>query len=313
MNSLTYIKSLLTNTPMVEITYKYKNTTNKVFAKLEWYSLTGSIKDKVAYQIIKDAYQSKMLKTGQKIVEVSSGNMGISISAIANITKNPVTIIMPENMSEERKKLLKMFNATLVETKNFKEAFSLCEEYKKQGYFCSNQFENLSNVKAHYNITSKEIMNKIKNKNVKNFVAGVGTSGTLIGISNKLKKYGIKCYGIEPFNARILSGVKPFNSHKLQGLSDEILPKIYDKNVINGIIQIQDDDAIAMSQKLCKKLSLGVGISSGANFIGCVLKGENCVTVFPDDNKKYLSTDLLKPVKSKLVDEIHLQSVKFVN
>ena len=312
MNNLNYIKKLICITPMVEITYKFNNKINKVYVKLEWYSLTGSVKDKVAYQIILDAYKSKNLSKNQKIVEVSSGNMGISISAIGNLTKNPVTIIMPETMSDERKKLIKSYNANLVLTKDFKEAFKLCEEYKKEGYFCTNQFENLSNIKAHYNITAKEISTKIKDKKVNNFVAGVGTSGTLIGISKRLKKLNIKCYGLEPFNARILSGVKPFKNHKLQGLSDEILPKIYDKNVIDGIVQIKDDDAIAMSQKLCSCLSLGVGISSGANFLGCVLKGDTCVTVFPDDNKKYLSTDLLKTVKSDLVDKIELLNIKYL-
>ena len=116
--------------------------------------------------------------------------------------------------------------------------------------------------------------------------------------------------GIEPQNAQILSKNPPYSKHKLQGLSDEILPKLYDEKLIDDIIQITDDDAIAMSQKLAKELSLGAGISSGANFLGCVLFGGNCATTFADSNKKYLSTDLSHPITTKLVDDIKLLSIK---
>lgn len=307
------IKKLVSGTPLVEIDCLFRGQKHKVFAKCEWYSLTGSIKDKVAYQIFKDAYETGKLKPHQKVVEVSSGNMGISISAIANLTQNPTTILMPKTMSEERKKLIRQFGATLVETENFPEAFALCKQYEKDGYFCPSQFENESNKKAHRNITAKEIFEKLKGKKVDAFVAGVGTSGTLCGIGAFLKeKMNLSVCAIEPQNARILSGKKPYLHHKLQGLSDEIVPKLYDKTIVNKIVQITDDDAIAMSQKLCKELSIGVGISSGANFLGAILSGKNCVTVLPDDNKKYLSTDLSIPTKTKLVDEIELIKIKYL-
>ena len=135
MNTFKNIKSIIEKTPMAEITYKYNGIKRKIYAKCEWLSLTGSIKDRVAYQILKEAYEKGSLKHGDKIVEVSSGNMGISVVAMANLTGNPVTIIMPKNMSEERKKLLKLYGATLVEVEDFIEAFKVCEEYKKQGYF----------------------------------------------------------------------------------------------------------------------------------------------------------------------------------
>jgi len=134
------IKSLVSNTPIVEINYRFNGSKHKAYAKCEWYSLTGSIKDKVAYQIFFDAYTNEQLHTGDKIVEVSSGNMGISICAVANLLGNPVTIIMPKNMSSERKSLIRQLGATLVETDDFKSAFDLCEEYKKNGYFCTEQF-----------------------------------------------------------------------------------------------------------------------------------------------------------------------------
>ena len=312
LKKLKNIKTLVCNSPMVQITYKFEDFVGKVFAKCEWYSLTGSIKDKVAYQIYFDAIKNGLLHTGDKIVEVTSGNMGISLAAIGNLLDLDVTIIMPKNMSKERQKLLKMYGAKLVLVEDFKQAFDLCEEYIKKGYFCSKQFENKSNIKAHQILTSKEIMRKVWNKDVKTFVAGVGTSGTLSGVGLMLKNCNFKIVGIEPENARILSCKKPYMCHKLQGLSDQKQPELFHKNLLDKIIQIKDDDALAMAQKLCKKLSLGVGISSGANFLGAVLCKENAVTVFADDNKKYLSTDLTKSTTSSLVDKIELIDLKTI-
>src|SRR5574344_1078147 len=308
--SLENIKNLSINTPLIQIDCKYMGKKHKIFAKCEWFSLTGSIKDKVAYQIFFDAYKMGKLKQNDKVIEVSSGNMGISIVAMGNLFHNPVTIIMPKNMSEERKKLIKMYGGNLIEIDDFKNAFVLCNEYIKNGYFCTKQFENESNYKAHYNLTAKEIFFILKNKNVKVFVAGVGTSGTLTGIGKFLKnKMNIKVFAIEPQNSQILSGGKP-NHHKLQGLSDEIVPKLFDKKIVDKFLPISDNDAIAMSQKLAKVLSLGVGISSGANFLGAVLSRKNAVTIFPDDNKKYISTDLSKDINTNLVDSIELLNLK---
>ncbi len=306
------IKKLVSSTPMIEITYKFKNKIKKVYAKCEWFSLTGSVKDKVAFQILTTAFKNKQLKEGDKIVEVSSGNMGLSICAVANLLKLKTTILMPKNMSIERKQLLKLYGAELVETENFKQAFKLCEKYKQMGYFCPMQFENFNNTKAHENITAKEIVKQVKFKPVSAFVCGIGTSGTFSGVGKVLKqKLGVKLFAIEPKNARIISNKKPFKHHQLQGLSDEILPKLYNSSLCNGVIQISDADALAMAKKLCQKLSLGVGISSGANFLGCVLSGEeNAVTIFADDNKKYLSTNLTKCNSTPLVESIELIDVR---
>lgn len=312
MDKLKNIKNLITNTPLIEIKYRYKNKIRKAFAKCEWYSITGSIKDKVAYQIFKDAYTSGILKPRDKIVEVSSGNMGLSICAIGKLLGHKVTIIMPKSMSIERKSLIRLYGGNLIETDNFLQAFDKCKELEQNGYFCTNQFENISNVRAHSFMTANEILKKKqKLKSARIFVAGIGTSGTLSGIGSKLKKFlKIKVIAIEPTNARIITSPPPYGKHKLQGLSDEILPKLYNQNLVSNVIQISDNDAIAMAQKLCDKLSLGVGISSGANFLGCVLSNNNSITVFPDDNKKYLSTELTKPITTSLVDSIELISVK---
>lgn len=315
MKKLEQIKKMVSNTPLIEIKYQFNNEIKYVYAKCEWYSLTGSIKDKVAYQILSDAYESNSIKEGDKIVEVSSGNMGLSLSAIANILGNPITILMPKNMSEERKKLIKMYGANLVETEDFHSAFDLCKDMKDNGYFFTEQFKNISNIKAHKEITSMEILSKSDYlKNTKYFVSGIGTSGTLSGIGEVLKeKLNINVLALEPENARIITSPPPYGKHQIQGISDELLPELFNKDLVDNVISISDNDAIAMAQKLCSELSLGVGISSGANFLGCVLSNENCITVFPDDNKKYLTTNLSIPLHTDLVDKIKLIDYKFLD
>lgn len=313
MTNLNKIEKLVTNSNIIDITYKYDEQISHVYAECGWFSLTGSIKDRVAFQIFNDAIKNKQINSNTKVVEVSSGNMGISVCAIANLLGLETTIIMPKSMSEERKKLIKLYGANLVLTNNFKEAFKLCEKYKKEGYFCPHQFENISNILSHNKITGENLYKKIKKKNIKFFVAGIGTSGTLMGAGEYLKqKLNIKTVAIEPKNAPILTNSSPLKKHTIQGLSDEIVPKLYDSKKVDSIIQITDEDAIAMSQKLCKELSLGVGISSGANFLGCVLTKANSATVFADCNKKYLSTKLTQNVHSNLVDKIQLLNISIL-
>ena len=314
MNRFENIKKLITKTPLVNITYKYNNNINHVYAKCEWFSLTGSIKDKTAYQILLDAYNSHLLKQGMPIVEVSSGNMGISLSALGNILGNPVTIIMPKHMSEERKKLIKLYGATLIETEDFPSAFALANEFEKRGYFYPRQFENNSNKYVHSTITASEILEQTRHFPIDNFVSGIGTSGTFSGIGETLKKErNLNIIAIEPTNARIITSFPPYEKHKLQGLSDEILPKLYNKSICDKVIQVSDDDAIAMARKLCQKFSLGVGISSGANIIGCILCGGNSITIFPDDNKKYLSTDLTENIETPFVKSIELINFEVIS
>lgn len=309
MNKLNEVKRLIGNTPLIEVSYSYKGKVKTVLAKLEWYNLSGSIKDRPAYEIIKTAYEKGKLKEGQTICETTSGNMGISISAIARLINNPVVICMPKFMSEERKELLKLYGAKLELTENFIEAFKKAEEYKKNGAYLTYQFENDNNPKAHFNGTAKEIFSKLKD--IPYFVSGVGTGGTLMGIGSFLKsKLGTKIVALDPKEASLLTFGRSMGKHKIQGLSDEIIPKIYDRSLVDSIIQISSDDAVCMAQKLCKELGLGVGISSGANFLACVLTGDRAVTVFADDNKKYLSTDLSGNLKSDLVDEIKLIGYK---
>ena len=293
------------NTPLIKIKYKYNGQENYIYTKLESYNITGSIKDRVAYYIIKKAYEEGKLKKCMEIVEATSGNTGISLAAIGAYFKNPVHIFMPDWVSKERLKLMKMYNAkvTLIskEEGGFKRAIKEAKEYSiKHNVFYSNQFENKNNVLAHYETTGKEIAQKIEN--IDGFVSGIGTGGTLMGIAKRLKESNenIKIYALEPDKMPLLSQNKIVENHKIEGIGDDFVPKIVDREKIDKVIVVNDDDAVNMSRKIALNLGIGVGISSGANMIASVIAKEenigNVVTVFPDDNKKYLSTDLSKKV-----------------
>ena len=307
LNKLKNLNKLIGNTPLIEISYSFKGKVNSVYAKLEWFNLTGSIKDRPALEIIKRAYQKGLLKENQTICETTSGNMGISLTAVANYLNNPMVVCMPKSMSEERKQLLKLYGAKLELTESFSEAFKKSEEYGQSGAFLSRQFDNKDNLNSHYKSTAKEIYKKLKE--ISYFVSGVGTGGTLMGVGSFLKeRCGCKLVAVDPHESKLLQTGKSLGKHKIQGLSDGIIPKLYNQKLIDNIVSIKSDDAIAMAKKLSQKLGLSVGISCGANFLGCVLSGDNAVTVFADDGKKYLSTDLVKEIDSPLVNKIELIS-----
>lgn len=293
------------NTPLIRIKYKYNGEENFIYSKLESYNLTGSIKDRVAYYIIKRAYDEGKLKKGMTIVEATSGNTGISLAAMGAYFGNPVHIFMPNWVSKERISLMQMYNATVTliskEQGGFKRAILEAEKYAQQNNaFLSNQFENEDNILAHYETTAKEIVEEL-NGNISGFVSGIGTGGTLIGVAKRLKQINddVKIYALEADKMPLLSQDKAIGNHKIEGIGDDFIPKIVDRTMIDKIILVNDEDAINMARKIALKLGLGVGISSGANMIASVLakeeNGGNIVTVFPDDNKKYISTDLSKP------------------
>lgn len=312
MKNLENLEKLIGNTPLVEIEYEYKKTRRKMYAKLEWYNLSGSIKDRPALEIIKSAYNRGELKENQTICETTSGNMGIAITAIANYIGNPVVICMPKTMSKERQELLKLYGAKLELTDSFDLAFKKAEEYKSKGAYLTYQFENNSNLMAHFCSTGKEIFEALKT--VPCFVNGVGTGGTLMGAGGFLKQNcGAKVIAVDPAESSILTYGVSRGPHKIQGLSDGLIPKLYNPDIVDQIIPIKSDDAIAMARKLSMELGLSVGISSGANFLGCALSEiDKATTVFSDDSKKYLSTDLIENVQSELVNEIKLIGYKVV-
>lgn len=316
------IDKLIGNTPMVKIKYRYQDKVGYVYAKLEYYNYTGSIKDRVAYYILKRSKEAGLLKDNQPIVEATSGNTGISFAALGAYYNHPVHIFMPDWASVERVSIMKLYKAHVhlvsKEEGGFREAIRRSEEYaKKLDGFLPRQFENNLNVEAHYNTTAKEIVSSMPL--VDTFVSGIGTGGTLMGVAKYLKEKDktIKIIALEPNKMPLLSGGKIIGNHKIEGIGDDFIPKIVDKEYIDDIIVINDEDAINMSRLLAKKLGLGVGISSGANFLASVLSnGNNVATVFADDFKKYLTTDLTKEIDTNpklLSNQIELLDMEVIN
>ena len=303
------MKKLIGNTPMIRIKYKYNNKEKYVYVKLESYNLTGSIKDRMALYIISEEEKSGVLKKGMPIVEATSGNTGISFSALGAKFGYPVHIFMPNWVSNEREKLMKSFGADVTLVSKEEGGFKTCMEkaellsLKINGYR-PNQFSNYLNTECHYMTTGKEIVEKLYNNKIGGFVSGIGSGGTLMGIGKRLKDVypNILIGAVEPDKMPLLTEGKIKGTHKLDGIGDEFIPKLVDITLIDKVFDINDDDAINMARLLNRELGLGVGISSGANFLGAVLLSnyidEPIVTIFPDDNKKYLSTDLIGKINS---------------
>nr|WP_165913658.1 PLP-dependent cysteine synthase family protein [Serpentinicella alkaliphila] len=313
MNNLQMRFNNLTNiigsTPLLEIVFKYLGEERTIYVKAEHYNMTGSIKDRMALHILKKAYEENMIKPGDRIVEATSGNTGIAFSAIGRSLGHRVTIFMPDWMSQERKNLIRSFGADIKllsqEEGGFLGSISSAEELARnnENIFLPYQFSNEFNSEAHFLTTGEEIWNQLINLNIvpDAVVAGVGTGGTIMGIGKSLrsKNPNIKVFPLEPSNSPTMSTGYKVGKHRIQGISDEFIPPIVKLDELDEIIDVDDGDAIVMAQKLAANLGLGVGISSGANFLGAIkaqqLLGSQSVvvTVFPDDNKKYLSTDLM--------------------
>ena len=301
------MNKLIGNTPMTKIKYKHNNQEKYIYVKLEQYNLTGSIKDRIALYIMEQEKKNKILKKNMPIVEATSGNTGISFAALGAKFGHPVYIFMPNWASKERIDLMKLYvaNVTLISKENggFKTCIELADKLAKQinGYR-PNQFSNYLNTECHYKYTGQEIINKLNNISIDAFVSGIGSGGTIMGISTKLKeKYpNIKIATVEPKNMPLLTNKEIIGSHKIEGIGDDFIPDLVNTQIIDKVFDIDDNDAINMARLINKKLGLGVGISSGANLLGAILLNEhednNIVTIFPDDNKKYLTTDLIKPI-----------------
>ena len=241
-------------------------------------------------------------KDGQPIVEVTSGNTGISFSAIGALYGHDVHIFMPDWVSLERRKLIEMYGAHVHlisrEEGGFKGALKLAEEFSKPL-----QFDNELNVEAQYKTTGNEIVNSVPEINA--FVSGIGTGGTLMGIGKRLKDNNpdSKIFALEPSTLSILKMGMEEGSHMIEGIGDDFIPGIVEQDLIDDIVLIHDCDAINMSKRIANEFGLAIGISSGANFLASVIMDNdnlNIATVFPDDNKKYITTKL-----SEKIDENH--------
>jgi len=310
-----YVESLIGNTPLLAIHFHYKGKRRTIFAKAEHLNLSGSIKDRMAFHILATAYRNGDIRPGYTIAEATSGNTGISFAAIGRAFGNPVHVFMPDWMSSERISLIKSYGArvTLVsrEQGGFLGSIEMADafRYEHNRVFLPHQFSNLANAEAHYLTTGPEIWAQLLKLGFEPdaFVAGVGTGGTIMGTGAFLREKNpdIKVYPLEPAESPTLSTGHKVGSHRIQGISDEFIPAICDLGRLDGVISVSDGDSILMAQKLAADLGLAVGISSGANFLGALIAmerlGEDAIvaTVFSDDNKKYLSTDLVRAEPKK--------------
>jgi len=301
---------MIGNTPMIEIFYRYKSGKEQsILVKCEHYSLTGSIKDRMALYILERAYKIGSIQPGDMIVEATSGNTGIAFAAIGKNLCHPVKIIMPDWLSEERKNIIKSLGAQIqlvsAAEGGFLGSVSIAESLKHNPKtFLPRQFENIFNAEAHEKTTGREIGHALLLEKIKPFafVAGVGTGGTIMGVGKYLKILypDIKIHPLEPAESPTLSTGHKTGHHRIQGISDEFIPEILKLDTLDQIISVNDGDAILMAQKLGNELGLGVGISSGANLLGAIKvqqqsgSSNTVITIFPDSNKKYLSTDLMK-------------------
>lgn len=320
IEKLNQLRKLIGNTPLIKINYKFKGQPYFIYAKLEYYNYTGSIKDRMALNILTDAYNNGKIKEGDEIVEATSGNTGIAFSALGAYLGHKVTIFMPNWMSKERINLIKSYGANIrlvsSEEGGFIGSIKLSEEYASRGNcFLPSQFANKSNTNAHYLTTAPEIFSKVKPDS---FVAGVGTGGTLMGIGKYFKDQNkdIKVIAMEPASSPTLREEHKVGAHRIQGISDEFVPELVERKIVDEIIDVHDGDGIIMAKKLAGELGLGVGISSGANFIAAHMIQEKygaqkVITIFADDNKKYLSTDYSKEEPMK--EDYYSQYIELIS
>ncbi|MDY2933250.1 MAG: cysteine synthase A [Anaerovoracaceae bacterium] len=295
------ILDLIGSTPIVSLE---PSTGMKIFAKAEFLNPGGSIKDRVAKNMIEQAEKRGVLKKGMTIVEPTSGNTGIGLALCGVRMGYNVIIVMPENMSEERKKIIRALGAELVLTPAEESLDGAVNEVMRiasqsDEYFVPQQFENPDNPKIHYLTTGPEIYSQLDGK-VDIFVSGLGSGGTLQGITEFLKEKNpnLIAAAVEPKNVSALLGDEP-GLHQIQGIGDGFIPSVLDTSLIDEVVTVTDDDAIGTTRMLARKQGLMCGTSSGANIWACMQMAEKygkdkiIATVLPDRMERYFSTGLL--------------------
>ena len=304
------LEAMAGNTPMLAIDLRWRGEERRIYAKAEMYNLSGSIKDRMALSILRAAYARGALRPGDTIVEATSGNAGIAFAALGCALGHPVRIYMPDWMSSERQSLLRSYGAELCLVSKadggFLGSIAQAEALAQQrdDVFLPRQFSNNDNCAAHYRTPGPEIHHQLASigKTPDAFVAGVGTGGTVMGVGAYFRQVcpRARVHPLEPAESPTLSTGHKVGSHRIQGISDDFIPDIVKLGQLAPVLAAHDGDAILMAQKLSRQLGLAVGISSGANLIGA-LKAQDALgpdavvaTVFCDDNKKYLSTDLVR-------------------
>ena len=295
------ILDLIGNTPLLSLE---ESTGCNIFAKAEFLNPGGSVKDRIALNMLVEAEKSGKLRPGMTIIEPTSGNTGIGL-ALCGVRKGyKVIIVMPENMSEERKKIIKALGAELVLTPaelsidgSVKKAMELAASSEE--YFVPQQFENPANPAAHYKTTAVELVEQL-GKKVDVFVSGIGSGGTLQGIASYLLEQNPECkiVAVEPKNVSALLGDEP-GLHQIQGIGDGFVPAVLDTDIITDIVEVTDDDAISTARELAKVQGLLVGTSSGANVWAAQKmaekygKDKTIVTILADRAERYFSTALI--------------------
>ena len=304
----TSVDQLIGNTPLFKLNgFKKKyDLVADIYAKVEYFNATGSVKDRIARQMILDAEESGALKPGSTIIEPTSGNTGIGLSAVGTSRGYKVIIVMPDTMSVERRKLMKAYGAQLVLTegaKGMKGAIDKADELHAEipDSWIAGQFDNPSNWKAHYNTTGPEIEEALEGK-VDILVAGVGTGGTITGTGKYLKEKNpdLKVVAVEPASSAVLSGNKS-GPHKIQGIGAGFVPKVLDTGIYDEIIPVSNEDAFETDASIGKTEGIIVGISSGAALYAALQlarkeenRGKNIVVIFPDSADRYLSTGMFE-------------------
>ena len=300
------IEQLIGSTPLLRLSNiekKYGVNAN-ILGKLEFFNPAGSVKDRVGLAMILDAEQRGFLKEGSVIIEPTSGNTGIGIAAVAAVRGYRTIIVMPETMSEERRKLMLAYGAELVLTegaKGMSGAIEKAEQLSKEipNSFIAGQFVNPANAKAHFDTTGPEIYNDTDGK-IDIFVAGVGTGGTITGVGQYLKSKNkdIKIVAVEPENSPVLSKEES-GKHGIQGIGAGFVPEVLNRDIIDEVITVSDEDAINTARYMGKDEGFLVGISAGAALYAAIElgrreenKGKNIVVLLPDSGNKYLSTTL---------------------
>lgn len=294
-------------TPIVKLNNIIDANMAEIYLKVEMFNPGGSVKDRIAYHMIKVAEDQGLIKPGDTLVEPTSGNTGIGLALIAAAKGYGLVLTMPESMSVERRKLLKGYGATLVLTKaesGMKGAVDKAYELAEQeGYFILQQFTNPANPQIHRETTAKEILDDFR-QGLDTFVAGVGTGGTITGVGQILKQHlkGLKAIAVEPEASPVLSGGQP-GPHMIQGIGAGFIPEILDINVIDEIIKVKNEEAFDAARQLAQKEGIMAGISSGAVLYAAMIeakklgKGKKVLAVAPDTGERYLSTLLFEESK----------------
>lgn len=292
------------NTPIVKLNHVVPEDAADVYVKLEFFNPAGSVKDRIALAMIEKAEKDGILKPGDTIVEPTSGNTGVGLSAVASAKGYHLIITMPETMSDERKKLMRAYGTELILTpgsEGMAGSIAKAEELvQTKGYFMPMQFKNLANPEIHELTTGKEIVAAFGSDNLPDaFVAGVGTGGTLTGIGRALKKASsdVKVYALEPSESSLLKEGKK-GAHKIQGISAGFIPDTLDREIYDDVVEVSSDEAFETAREVAKKEGFLPGISAGANIHGAIElakklgKGKKVITVAPDNGERYLSTAL---------------------